>query len=573
MKKTIKAMTAVITSLSLSMGTMPISAFGYETGTIDSSELTVTFGDYKSISFNSSFMPKILANDEIEDYLLGANLDANNKAVYDAFNELVEPSLDTIIVDLPEPVTFKTKDLSTDENSDFFNEVFTACSSGMEASSFDNPWIFWLDQNNIAVTPLDFTYSKNWWSGEYTCTFKGISFVPAAYAGFESFEQIYEYKAQLEEVVENYVIEGETRAEQLRSIHDSICYFTTYDTSGRFSGSALSSLLVPGAVCEGYSKGFKILADKVGIPTVCVFGNYDPSNQVAHMWNYVQMEDGNWYAIDTTWDDYDGSYGYEIIYEYFLKGSDDFFVKHSEDADYNTTHLVYPEIVNWNYGDDIPNVKVTTATTPTTTTTTTTTVTTTESTTTTTETTTTTAKPTTTTTTTTAKPTTTTTTTTAKPTTTTTTTTAKPTTTTTTTTAKPTTTTTTTTAKPTTTTTTTTAKPTTTTTTTTAKPTTTTTTKPTTTTTKPTTTTTKPTTTTTKPTTTTTKPIEYEKGDLNHDGKVTIADLVCCAEAVLGTGKYNFSCDVSGDNRTDVYDVIIMRVLLVNKLKANISVK
>ena len=23
------------------------------------------------------------------------------------------------------------------------------------------------------------------------------------------------------------------------------------------------------------------------------------------MWNYVQMEDGNWYAVDVTWDDQD----------------------------------------------------------------------------------------------------------------------------------------------------------------------------------------------------------------------------------------------------------------------------
>ncbi|MBR3901206.1 MAG: hypothetical protein IKJ60_06625 [Ruminococcus sp.] len=569
MKNTLKAVTAAITSLSLLMGTVPVSGFCYETVEIDQSELVFTFGDTESMSFNTSYMPKILADDEIEDYLLGAHLDANNRAVYDAFNKLVEPSLDAFEVMLPEPVTFKTKNLSTEQGSDFFNEVFNACASGMEASSFDTPWVFWLDQNNVGVAPLGFKSSRNWLTGEYTCYFDGISFQPAAYAGFESFEQINEYKAQLEEVVENYVIEGETRAEQLLSIHDSICYFTDYDTGGRFSGSALSALLIPGAVCEGYSKGLKILADKIGIPTVCIFGNYDPTEQVAHMWNYVQLEDGYWYAIDSTWDDYDGDFGIEIIYDYFLKGSDEFFEKHTENTDYNATHLVYPEIAEWNYGEDIPNVEVTTTTTTTTAKPTTTTTTTTAKPTTTT--TTTTAKPTTTTTTTTAKPTTTTTTTTttAKPTTTTTTTTAKPTTTTTTTTtAKPTTTTTTTTAKPTTTTTTTTAKPTTTTTTTTAKPTTTTTTttaKPTTTTT---TTTAKPTTT----TTTTTTPIVYEKGDLNHDGKVTIADLVCCAEAVLGTGKYNFSCDVSGDNRTDVYDVIIMRVLLVNKLKANIPI-
>ncbi len=571
MKKTIKALTAILTSITVASGVIPVSGLAYETGVMDVSDIKLTFGTMKSMSLEMTSMPKIFADSEIEDYLLGSNLDANNKAVYDAFSKLIDPSLDTFNVKLPETVSFKAMELNTDENSVFYNSVFSACASGMEAASFDNPWIFWLDQNNVAVTPVNMQYSRNWLTREYTFYIDEISFIPAAYEGFESFEQVFDYKAQMEEVVENYIIEGETTEEKLKYIHDSICYFTDYDTGGKFSGSALSALIVPGAVCEGYSKGFKILADKIGVPTVCVFGNYDEIEKVAHMWNYVRMDDGNWYAIDTTWDDYDGDYGIEIKYDYFLKGSDDFFTNHTENNDYNLTHLEYPEIVTWNYGNKIPNVLVTTSTSATTTTT---------------ETTTTTAL---TTITTTEKKTTTT----VKPTTTTTekktTTTAKPTTTTTekktTTTAKPTTTTTekktTTTAKPITITTekktTTTAKPTTTTTekktTTTVKPTTTTTKKKTTTTVKPTTTTTeKKTTTTTKqvttlPVTTTVPAVEYEKGDLNRDGKISIADLVCCAEEVLGAADYDFSCDVNGDGKTNVYDVIIMRVIFIDKMQ------
>ncbi|MBR5514452.1 MAG: hypothetical protein IKV85_10795, partial [Ruminococcus sp.] len=427
MKKTIRALTAILTSLTVTSGIIPVSGLAYETGVMDVSDITFNLGDMKSMSFQMTSMPKILADSEIEDYLLGSHLDANNKAVYDAFSKLVEPSLDIINVKLPETVSFKTKNLTAEENSDFFNAVFTACASGMEASSFDNPWVFWLDQNMVSVSPVDMQYTRNWFTDEYTFYIDELSFAPAAYDGFESFDQVFEYKAKMEEIVENYVIEGETTEEKLKYIHDSICYFTDYDTGGRFSGSALSALVVPGAVCEGYSKGFKILADKIGIPTVCVFGNYDEADKTAHMWNYVQMDDGNWYAIDATWDDYDGDYGIEIIYDYFLKGSDDFFEKHLEYSDYNLTHLEYPEIVSWNYGDRISDVTVTTTVSTTVTTTT---VTTTEkpTTTTTEKKTTTTEKPTTTTTekktTTTEKPTTTTTekktTTTEKPTTTTT---------------------------------------------------------------------------------------------------------------------------------------------------------
>ena len=64
-----------------------------------------------------------------------------------------------------------------------------------------------------------------------------------------------------------------------------------------------------------------MICDKIGIPCVCVFGNYDETNKTAHMWNYVLMEDDCWYAVDLTWDDCDGEDGIDVKYEYFLKGS------------------------------------------------------------------------------------------------------------------------------------------------------------------------------------------------------------------------------------------------------------
>lgn len=49
-------------------------------------------------------------------------------------------------------------------------------------------------------------------------------------------------------------------------------------------------------VCESYANAFKAVCDEAGIPCIVVSG-------ADHMWNYVQDDDGVWYAVDTTWDD------------------------------------------------------------------------------------------------------------------------------------------------------------------------------------------------------------------------------------------------------------------------------
>ena len=69
--------------------------------------------------------------------------------------------------------------------------------------------------------------------------------------------------------------------------NEDVNYFTAYGT------------LVEGkAVCEGYAKAFSLLCNKVGINSFCVVGDAGGS----HMWNMVEC-DGEWYNIDTTWDD------------------------------------------------------------------------------------------------------------------------------------------------------------------------------------------------------------------------------------------------------------------------------
>lgn len=68
--------------------------------------------------------------------------------------------------------------------------------------------------------------------------------------------------------------------------------------------SAYGALLAGYAVCESYAKAMSRLLDAVEIPNMYVIGDsYDAQTGEfgGHAWNYVQMPDGKWYLLDSTW--------------------------------------------------------------------------------------------------------------------------------------------------------------------------------------------------------------------------------------------------------------------------------
>lgn len=487
---------------------------------VDIDDLTYDDSEDLELELSLPQSPSVLSNFSDGTFNFADYLDSNNLAVYNALTVWVGPSDEAITVELPETVKITLSGLPgtddyTDEDAENFSEaVFENCKPGLDSLMFDYPEIFWLEMGSLTIGISGATYSYSQTKKQYTMKITQLKFTPAIYESLGSVENAALYKEKLDAAIEDFEVEGETRYEQLKSIHDTISLFTYYDTSASFASSALGSLVEPGVVCEGYSKGFKLICDRLGIPCVLVFGNYDEENNVAHMWNYVQMEDGNWYGIDLTWDDTDGSNGVEVKYDYFLKGSDSFFVKHTEGYDYLGTPLTYPEISTSDYGPDQSTAETTTTTTTTTTT---------ETTTTTTETTTSTTEAATTTTTTEATTTTTTTTTTTSEATTTTTTTSETTTTTTTTTTEATTT-----------------------------------------------TTTEETTTTTttaiiEEATTTTTEAEQLHGDYNSDGKVNSADLVVCANNLMRRINTCY-CDFNEGGYFDVFDLLAMRIYITENM-------
>lgn len=103
--------------------------------------------------------------------------------------------------------------------------------------------------------------------------------------------------------------------EVLKLFHDEIIKRCVYDKTAQNRNFMYGVLVEGRATCTGYAKTFQYLCNRVGIENTCVFGN---AGGEGHMWNMVKL-DGEWYEVDTTWDDTTlDDFDNEIFYEFFL---------------------------------------------------------------------------------------------------------------------------------------------------------------------------------------------------------------------------------------------------------------
>ena len=116
----------------------------------------------------------------------------------------------------------------------------------------------------------------------------------------------------LEKYIHNAVIENCTYSKGVKTAEDGWEEFTAY-----------GALVNGSAVCEGYAHSICLLLNKVGIE--CYYAN-GYSENAPHMWNTVNI-DGNWYHLDSTWDDNENAY-----YNYF----------NLTDAEIETDHVISP---------------------------------------------------------------------------------------------------------------------------------------------------------------------------------------------------------------------------------------
>ena len=109
-------------------------------------------------------------------------------------------------------------------------------------------------------------------------------------------------EARIQQIVKKVGTEGDTysRAKDLLALMDQEMVYDPYHPfeSNRkvfYSTSAIGCLVYNTAICAGFSDTVKILCDELKIPCITV-GND------GHAWNFVRMDDGQWYAVDASID-------------------------------------------------------------------------------------------------------------------------------------------------------------------------------------------------------------------------------------------------------------------------------
>lgn len=321
----------------------------------------------ENITFNDVIQNVTLSNDILADNPAGsANVDTQTQkprsfasnSNYHFYNQLNENEKGMYGVIINNIQSFKNgcdkiEIANSKENVDF---NFQTC---WDAFCLDRPDIFFIDTKKVSfitqTTTSVLTGTKYKYilqpQGSGTYYLKSWSTQNEVEMAIEEVENV---AKEITEKSSNY----SSRYDKVKYIHDFIIENAEYDQDkGINDADIYGNLVKKTSVCEGYAKAFKYLLDKIGIPCVIVCGNgvADDGHNEFHAWNYVQMDDEKWYAVDCTWDDPivigKGTLSEKTKHKYFLVGSNNFGSSHQEDGDVSGTgqDFKYPELSESDY--------------------------------------------------------------------------------------------------------------------------------------------------------------------------------------------------------------------------------
>ena len=148
-----------------------------------------------------------------------------------------------------------------------------------------------------------------------------------------------EFSAASDEILSG--IEGNDELSDLQKallLHDRIAVRCEYDVETLNSGeylhddyNAYGALVKRVTMCEGYSKAYSSLLNRVGIRSYLV-----DSEALGHMWNVVYIG-GEKYHVDVTWDDATPNKQGQVKHRYFLRSTEKFKKLEHNATDYDET--------------------------------------------------------------------------------------------------------------------------------------------------------------------------------------------------------------------------------------------
>ena len=228
--------------------------------------------------------------------------------------------------------------------------------TAIEAYSYDNPDVFYIDFQKLYLNIETTTRGKNKTYKVFLNAGNSTNYLESQFQTKQSID------TALNEIekIKAYFLQNKKQDtyQNIKLVHDYLIETIDYDqsTSRPNTYNLYGALIEKNCVCEGYAKAFKYLIDGLNIPCTIVAGNGTNSEGIteSHAWNYVQLN-GNWYAVDVTWDDPilvgGGILTNSSKYKYFLKGASEFNTSHVSDGQFTEGGKIfsYPELSEQNY--------------------------------------------------------------------------------------------------------------------------------------------------------------------------------------------------------------------------------
>ena len=289
---------------------------------------TSTLNISESIENTNEVENKVIDNDDEIGKFFYKQLSKNQEIIYD---KLLESK------DYLKQGNYKIEfgnefyDTLSQENGD--KQLWQDYQTAIEAFLHDNVDLFYLDVNKMYINIETITKLLRKSYNVYISAKEGETYFAD---GFTSTEQIDRAIGQIEETKNNIIrnLSGNDY-KKIMTIHDYIIdnveYDSTYEALGTYS--LYGAFIGKTCVCEGYAKSLKYLANSINIECEIMQGTATNSTgkTESHAWNCIKL-DGNWYLMDSTWDDpiiVGNGYKVNVFkYKYFLKGSQSFEKDH-----------------------------------------------------------------------------------------------------------------------------------------------------------------------------------------------------------------------------------------------------